>query len=160
MTDKVVRCCRRQWWDSSVHANTLPGVINAGCKMFRDIIRFSCKTSQLPSNKGITQLQPLGRFPAFLPPCLLPGPERNFKKKRSATAPTWRMEDDSASPRNSDPSVVSQALPWGMTQADLKFKFCLHKYVQKVCYLTLTSVVGGKHFLFPALKSVENSNWL
>lgn len=74
------------------------------------------------------------------------------KKRRSATAPTWRMGDDSTSPRNSDPPVVSQTLPWGMTQTDLKFKFCLHKYVQKVCYLILTSVGGGETFSISRFK--------
>lgn len=116
---------------------------------------------KLHSCRATKALRNYNHWTDFLPFCrrvCSPAQSATSKKKRSATAPTWRMEDDSASPRNSDPSVVSQALPWGMTQADLKFKFCLHKYVQKVCYLTLTSVVGGKHFLFPALKSVENSN--
>lgn len=50
-------------------------------------------------------------LPSF---CQFPGPERHFRK-RSAMELIWRKEDDSASPRNTDPSVVSQTLPLGVT---------------------------------------------
>lgn len=78
------------------------------------------------------------------------------------------MQDDSAFPRNTDPSVVSQTLPWGVTQTgslnsvSANIKSVLSHFDKCVLGRVGWGWGGGgeRHFLLPTLKSVENSHRL